>query len=296
MDMKRLILFFCALTVVLGTGRVSAEMREFTTKAGEAVYGEILDYNIKSDAVKIKTDSGKTIQPKASSFRDEDFMYIRDWDAVRLFSENTNFRIYLSGPESRNKWTKYTWQRPPGKREPSHIITTDFNRLGYEIKTDNQTGYDLENVDIKYCIFYEQERLDPRIEEKVTHLVVRPSIHSFAIVPDRQNKKFDSNSIVLRRKQFGDGGGRLRYLEGDGYIMKNKMIGMIFRASISTPSGQTSVREVRLPRGLSEEYVWLEPTEENTVWPDDDLDEREDTQKPPTMFEEMGGSDDDEGE
>jgi hypothetical protein len=292
--MKRYVLLLSLLTAAMAVGQASAEVREFTQKDGTAVFGEIIDYNMKTDAVKIKTDQGKTVSTKAGNFLDEDFMYIRDWDAVRLFSQNTDFRIYLNGPDSKNKWTKYLWYRRPGKLEPQHIRTIDFNRVGYEIKFDNQTGYDLENVDIKYCIFYEQQRMDHKIEEKVTDLVVRPSIHHFAIVPDGLNKKFDSNSIVLRRHQLGSGTRRIRYLEGDGYILKNQMIGMIFRASITTLSGQTAVREMRMPRDLSEEYVWIEPTEENTVWPDDDLDEREDTQKPPTQFELEGGSDEDE--
>jgi hypothetical protein len=294
--MKRLVLFFSLLSMVLVSSRAVAEVREFTTKDGKAVFGEIIDYDAKTDAVKIKTDQGKTVKTKASTFLDEDFIYIRDWDAVRLFSQNENFRIYLNDYTSKNKWTKYLWESRPGKLQPIHIFTIDYNRLGYELKFDNQSGYDLENVDIKYCIYYEQERMDYTIEEKVTDLVVRPSVRHFSIIPDRLNKKFDSNSIVLRRKQIGSGGGRLRYLLDGGYIIRNKMIGMIFRASITTLSGQTTVRELRLPRDLSEEYVWVEPTPENTVWPDDDLDESEDTQKPPTQFELEGGSDDDEEE
>ncbi len=288
--MKRLILFSSLLSIVMAACRAPAEVREFTKKDGEAVFGEIIDYNPQTDKVKIRTDNRKMIQMKAASFRDEDFIYIRDWDAVRLFSNNNNFRIYLSGPESKNKWTKYLWRRYVGKIEPTHTYTIDFNKMGYTIKFENQTGYDLENVAIKYCIFYEQERIDHKIEEKVADIVVRPSIHTFAIVPDGINKKFDSNAVVLRDKEI-HGGNRLDYLEGEGRFIKSKMVGMILRATIETASGQSAVREMRLPKDLSEEYVWVEPTEENTVWADDDLDEREDTVKPPTQWEEMGGDD-----
>ena len=50
------------------------------------------------------------------------------------------------------------------------------------------------------------------------------------------------------------------------------------------------------PNDLSEEYEWLEPTSENIVWNDDLLDEKTDITKPPTLFEEMGGIDEDEEE
>ena len=286
--MRRLILFFSLLCAIFVSGRAVAEVREFTSKGGKVTFGEIVDYNVKSDAVKIKTDQGKTVQTKASTFVDEDFMYIRDWDAVRLFSRNEKFRIYLNDAVSKNKWTKNRWRRNPGKLAPQLTHTTDFNRMAYEIKFENQTGYDLENVEIKYCIYYEQERVDPFIEEKVTDLVVRPSLHYFTIIPDGLNKKFNSNSIILRRKEMHPWT-RFHYLEGERRFFRSKLIGMVFRSSITTLSGQTAVREIRLPKDLSEEYVWVEPTKENTVWPDDALDERDVIAKPPTPFEEMGG-------
>jgi hypothetical protein len=299
MGMKHGILFLVLMSAVFAVGGALAKVREFTTKEGTSIHGEILEYDQKTDSVKFRTDQGKTVQTRAATFLDEDFIYIRDWDAVQRFRENTNFRIYLNDAASENKWTKYSWFCYVGKIEPVHTYTTDFNRMAYEIKFDNQTGYDLENVDIKYCIFYEQERLDHLIEEKVADLMVRPALHHFTIVPDGMNKKFTSSSVVLRRKEIvmNNQFRFLDYLEGEGRFLKSRMVGMIFRATLNTASGPSVMREIRLPKDLPDDYAWVEPTEDNTVWSDDDLDEREDTRKPPTEFEEMGGSDDeDEGE
>jgi|GEM_PF-5243488 len=294
--MRRFILLAGLLCTAMVAGRVSAEMREFATKDGQVIYGELQSYNLKTDKVQFKTDRGKRVQFKAATLLDEDFIYVRDWDAARLFSENNHFRIYLDGPESKNKWSKYLWRRRPGKREATQTYTIDFNKMGYTIKFENKTGYDLENVAIKYCIYYEQEHFDHTIEEKVADLVVRPSLHTYAIIPDGQNKRFESNAVVLRKKEHMPPakGNVMRYLEGDGRFLKSQMIGMVFRVSITTLSGQTAVREVRVPRDLSEEYVWLEPTEANTAWPDDDLEEIEDTQRPQTQFELEGGSEDED--
>jgi hypothetical protein len=292
--MKCLTLFVCMLSVVLVAASCFAETYEFVTKDGTSVFGELKDYNIDTDLVQIKTDQGKTVQSKASSFRNEDFIYIRDWDAVRRFADNNYFRIYLSFPISRNKWDKYAWRENPGKVQPSNIRIDHFERKGYELKFDNKTGYDLENVEIKYCLFYEQEILNHEIEKKEPHIICRPSIHKFAIVPDDLNKKWDSNSIVMREKEIAQAGSNLRYLRGDGRFLEHKFIGMIFRAKITTMSGQSTEREMRRPLDLSEEFVWVEPTEENTAWTDDDLDEKQDTYKPMTMFEKMGGREDDE--
>ena len=291
-QMKQRVFWTGMLCMAMLPGWVSAEVRDFTTRDGQTVKGEIQEYSLKTDKVTIRQGKGKSVQLKAAALSDNDFIYVRDWDAVRRFAQNTDFRIYLNDAVSMNKWTKYIWRRPPGKVEPYITWKTDFNRLSYQIKFENQTEYDLENVEIKYCIFYRQERMDYRIEEKVNDLVVRPCLHRFAIVPDGQNKKFNSRSIVLRRHEIAGAGNNLEYLEGDGRFLKSKLVGMVFRASIKTASGHSTVREIRLPKGLSEEYVWVEPSPENTRWPDDGLDEREETQRPPTLFEEMGGSDD----
>jgi hypothetical protein len=282
-------LFFILLCMVGMSWEGYAEMREFTTKDGETIYGEVIDYDLATDKVKIKTDRGRIIQNRASEYLGEDTVYIQDWDAVRRFPDNNYFRIYLSEPMSKNRWTKYVWRRNPGKQEPSLTWITDFERFGYEIKYDNQTGYDLENVEFKYCIFYRQEQFDWRAEEKAVDTVVRPCVKRFNIVPDGTSQKMDLNTVVLRNKERVVGSTTLTHWEGEGRFFKADLLGMVFRASITTLSGQTAVREIRVPDDLSEEYAWVEPTEENTSWPDDDLIERNDTEKPLTPWEEAGG-------
>ena len=269
---------YILLTALLYNTSAFAAPRTFTTITGGTISGEILDYNVKSDVVKIKNGSGETVQTKADTFRDEDFKFVREWDAIRFFPKNTHFRMYPTEFESKNKWLKVYWRRPPGQVQPYETSRTYFNRMGNSIKFENKTGYDLEGVAIKYCIFYVQERRDWKTETKVEDIVVRPSIHSFSILPDGVQKKFELNSIVLRNSQapLSDANQRLRYLDGDGRFLKSRMIGMILRATINTPTGQSAVREIRMPKNLSEEYVWVEPTSINTDWPDDNLDESDD--------------------
>ncbi|VGO14781.1 hypothetical protein PDESU_03350 [Pontiella desulfatans] len=288
--MNRFLLFEALLCFGLTVVAADAEVRDFRTQDGKSVRGEIESYKLQTDKLAIKTEGGKTVQLKADDLVDDDYVYVRDWDSVRLFSQNTHFRMYFNGPESLNKWSKILWRRPPGNVEAQQTYKIDHNRLGYEIKFDNQTGYDLENVELKYNLFYMQERMDYRVEEKVPDIVVRPCLERYAIVPSGKNNKFASKTIVLRRKEIAGAGTKLRYLEGEGRFLKSEMIGAIFRATITTRSGLSTVREIRMPKDLSEEYVWVEPTAENIVWADDSLDEREDVRRPPTLWVELGGS------
>ncbi len=282
---------FLLAGLVAGRG-VLAGIRDFHARNGTTVRGELLEYNRSLDRLTLRNEASKTVQIKGRELVAEDMDWVRDWDKVRLFSQNTHFRVYIIGPTSLNKWTKYLWRRPPGKVEPYITTKIFFERVGYDIKFDNQTGYDLENVQLKYNIFYRQERMDYRVEKKVPEIVVRPAVHTFTTIAQGRNMKFPSGSIVLRRKEIADASTKLRYLAGEGRFLKSELVGMVFRASITTPSGQATVREIRVPKNLSEEYVWVEPTADNSAWQDDQLDEREDTQKPPTLWEESGRKDD----
>ena len=111
-DMKRWTLFALLLLPVVA----SAAEREFATLDGNRILGEIDSYDLKSDMVTIQTFGKKKVSMKASTLRDEDFKFIRDWDASRLFMQNTHFRMYIDGPQTRAKFTKYLWRRPPGWR------------------------------------------------------------------------------------------------------------------------------------------------------------------------------------
>lgn len=283
---KSVVVAVCSVVLVAA----EAGVRDFTTTSGQVFRGELLDYNQATDRVTLKTEQGKTEQFKAGGLVDGDYLFVQDWDAVRLFSRTTHFRLYLYGPESLKKWSKIIWRRPPGNVEAQQTIKIDHNRVGYEIKFDNMTGHDLENVELKYNIIYMQERMDYWKEEKVQEIVVRPAVHRFPVIAAGKKLKFPSRTIVLRHKEVAEAGVRLRYLQGEGRFLKSEVLGMVFRASIKTRSGQATVREMRIPKDLSEGYAWVEPTAENTVWADDTISEKNDTKKPPTLWVEMGGS------
>ena len=54
------------------------------------------------------------------------------------------------------------------------------------------------------------------------------------------------------------------------------------------------LKQNKYPKDLSEEYQWLEPTNENIYWEDDYIKDVSDTVKPPTPYEEMGGVEEEE--
>lgn len=280
-----------------------SQARTFTLIDGKTIEGQIYDYDLRSDRLVIRTNSGRQ-NLKAEKLNNDSYRYVQNWDAARQFSNPDKFRTTIYGPEKQKEWIKYIWMRRPGKQEPNRTHVIDFNRYGYDLKIINETGHDLEDIKIKYCIFYKQERMDHWKEEKVEDIIIRPCLETISIFPNEFSERITLKSVVLRdveigyERTSGDGGWVeiKEYLEGDGRFLKSDFVGMIMRIELKGPDGNIVRHENRYPKELSEEYVWLEPTNENIVWDDDNLDDQSDTVKPPTPYEEMGGSNENEEE
>jgi len=289
-----LICFFLAVT---------AAGRTFDLVNGDQIEGIVQDYDMRSDRVTFNTASGR-LTIKADDLDDDSYRHVREWDALRKFSNPDNFRIILYDPEKLNTWLKYIWLRNPGKVEPYKTHEISLTRIGHDLKMINETGHDLEDVRIKYCLFYNQDRMDHFKEEKVTDIIVRPCIDEITIFPNELTDRRTLKSIVLRDVEImytrtSGGGGWVEvkeYLEGDGVSLRSNFIGAIVRVEMESLDGNIIMHEKRYPKDLSEDYAWIEPSENNTYWEDDNISEVTDTYKPPTPFEEMGGVEEDEEE
>ena len=135
-------------------------------------------------------------------------------------------------------------------------------------------------------------------------LLAREQKSEIAIFPNDFTDRRTLKSIVLRDIEImysrtSGGGGWVEvkeYLEGDGVFLRSDFIGAIVRVEMESLDGNIIMHEKRYPKDLSEDYEWMEPTENNTLWEDDNISEITDTYKPPTPFEEMGGVEEDEEE
>ena len=294
---------FIFVVLICFNPAVTATARIFNLMNGDQIEGMVQDYDMRSDRVTFNSASGRTTV-KADDLDNDSYRYVREWDALKKFSNPDNFRITLYDPEKLNTWEKFIWLRNPGKVEPYKTHEISLTRIGHDLKMINETGHDLENVRIKYCLFYNQDRMDHFKEEKVTDIIVRPCIDEITIFPNELTDRRTLKSIVLRDVEImytrtSGGGGWVEvkeYLEGDGVSLRSDFIGAIVRVEMESLDGNIIMHEKRYPKDLSEDYAWIEPSENNTYWEDDNISEVTDTYKPPTPFEEMGGVEEDEEE
>ena len=294
---------FIFVVLICFNPAVTATARIFNLMNGDQIEGMVQDYDMRSDRVTFNSASGRTTV-KADDLDNDSYRYVREWDALKKFSNPDNFRITLYDPEKLNTWLKYIWLRNPGKVEPYKTHEISLTRIGHDLKMINETGHDLEDVRIKYCLFYNQDRMDHFKEEKVTDIIVRPCIDEITIFPNELTDRRTLKSIVLRDVEImytrtSGGGGWVEvkeYLEGDGVSLRSDFIGAIVRVEMESLDGNIIMHEKRYPKDLSEDYAWIEPSENNTYWEDDNISEVTDIYKPPTPFEEMGGVEEEEEE
>jgi hypothetical protein len=259
----------------------------------------IVDYQTRSDVLTFRSTDGKQARFKGAQLGDDSFKYVRAWAAAEAFKDPAKFRVYVYGPASVKSWIKRIWRRPPGKVDPHSTYEIKFERIGYDLKYDNQTGFDLENVRIKYCLFYDQARFDWHQEVRAVDLITRPCLEELTIVPDEATEKMSLKTIVLRNKEHmyrNDGWMLVKCKQDEKRFFPANFIGMILRIEMMDADGEVVLREMRYPAELSTTYAWVEPTDENLDWADDQLDEKTDIAKPPTHFEEMGGTEENEDE
>ncbi len=79
----------------------AATARTFNLMDGDVINGEVQDYDIRSDRVTFKTANGRSTV-KADDLDNDSYRYVREWDALRQFSNPDNCRITLYDPEKLN--------------------------------------------------------------------------------------------------------------------------------------------------------------------------------------------------
>ncbi|WP_372796504.1 hypothetical protein, partial [Pontiella sp.] len=189
--MKALITLLASCTIAAG----AAEYREFTARDGRKLKAEVLSCDGVRGRVKVRRDDGKTIVVKIHAFSPEDQAYIRQWIPVSNFLSTMEFPVTVSKVEER-KWRRTHEGSigmgnaaggqegnsggggggpgggggggggPGGENSSADVVATDrYARYRYDIKLLNRSPSALSELNVEYCIYYEQERAVPEDSE-----------------------------------------------------------------------------------------------------------------------------------
>lgn len=285
------------LTAACGIG-VAAEAREFTARDGRSLEAEIVSCDGDRGRVTVRRADGHTIVVKIGAFSPEDQAYIRQWVPVSNFMSDREFPLTVSRIEEK------TWRREhestsggmggqsggqggggqggggqsggPGSESSAAVVATDkYERYRYDIKLTNRGPMPLQELDVEYCIYYDQEsavadgsgsqttqrnsgrqsgpQFGSRQQSFYTAVpevkVTTGKKHISEIAPNGRFVLPSERVTILNRNASSSAEGELIDLEG-------RLKGVWVKISMQAPDGTVRTREITLPRSIRQQVEW----------------------------------------
>ena len=122
------------------------DSRAFHNKNGKVVEGRIMAYHPESETVTIRKKSGKPFNIDLDVLSEADQAHVREWHSLKNFFDPERLQISVKREKSTDGMELLIWK-------PTEEIV-------YEITLRNRCGRDLENLILRYHIWY--DRLVPQ--------------------------------------------------------------------------------------------------------------------------------------
>jgi len=231
--------------------------REFTDQQGRKIKARVLDYDEKSDIVRIQREDGKTLRVPTSIFSLKDQVYIHDWEYINGFESDQKLRITCE-KKVIEKWKKEDWRDiryDTGDVERELVKTTKYEKTAFVLNFHNTTKLLYENIKVAYVIYYEQS--EGGWKDKGTFPMVLKSKYGeieIKMLIAKSKRSLVTEPVVIYIEEDGD----IEW-DSDPILAKGKVIGMRARIFLTTANGIQLMREISYPGSLSEEkYPWEE--------------------------------------
>jgi hypothetical protein len=239
--MKRLLLIVFLAAQVTGV-HAARQYRNFTDTQGRTIRGCVVAYDERSGVVTFERDNRRTAKVPLSIFSEESQNYICSWKINKLFLTDSGFRISVNRRKSKDEKESYQNNRKTRKVEVVH----------YEILLENRANMELKDLNVEYCIYYEQDQWFDR-RKVVVKQGVRCGELSVGTMPSKSKKTLQSEAVKTHKDELSSD----RYfLAGESNVQRGKIHGIWIRIHTTLPSGKTLTRNYSVPESLSEKMVW----------------------------------------
>ena len=227
--MKKLILFVCWMAAVFDV-RAATEYRDFLDTQGRTIRGRVMGYDDPLEMVIIERDNKRSSKVSLSIFSGEDQQYIRAWGHNKSFLSTSLFKISAKRKEFRDKNSDLSGGDKSRK----------FENLGFEVILENRSTMELKDLEIEYCIYYEQEKTLKG--KQVTDDCVRFCNLEVGGIPPKSKKELLTELVEIFHES------------AENSIQKGRLQGIRFRVYIKLPSGEKLTREYNQPASLDK--IW----------------------------------------
>ena len=220
------------------------DYREFTDKQGRSILGKVVNYMPRTQTVSFELQNKRVKKVPLSTFSEADQAYIKEWDMLKAFASNSKFRISAKRKETDNNAKSY-----------KGITNRDVENASYEIVLENRSNANAENIEIAYCIFYEQEEV--KNSKEVCQQGVYCGTTTVESIQPSSKKSLLTESVMVYKAELD---GSYRYTDGTDSTQRGQVHGIILRAYLKTPSGQKAMRQYALPDSLGNSKAWTTST------------------------------------
>ena len=229
----------CLVVVVAGAWAAGGKQyRDFTSADGKTIRGCIKAYNPAKKMVTIERDNRKTAKVSITVFSETDQAYIRDWGVLRNFVQGSTFKISARRKRCDND----------GESDKTHYIEKDVTDTHYEILLENKSVSKLKGIELKYCIYYEQE------EGKACNQGVYCGDLPIESINPASSKTLLTEVVSTYTAELS---GNARYTSGKSNVQRGDVHGIWIRVHLKLPSGQKGTREFCYPDSLNNSRAWV---------------------------------------
>lgn len=209
------------------------DMRIFTDLKGRSIEAKLVNYEADSNTVTIqRKGTKKTTRVSLSIFSKGDQKFVREWGKLQALQDSRLKAVIRRFSEKDKKNTR-------GSSASTSVVTDE----GFTIRLENGTKKNLENIELKYAIFYEQERHvgagSVKTELKQGCLVKDKVIS----IPARDEFEMTTETVKLRTwKTYS-----LAPIDSDVH-------GIRIRLTLTLESGEKTTRDFAYPSSLKQPW------------------------------------------
>jgi hypothetical protein len=176
--MKRITSYI--IIAVLGLGSAFAEeLREFKSSDGSKTFrGLLMDFDAKSETVKVRHQRGKIITFKLAILSEEDQDFVKKKAPMLAAAKGLRVETDMN-------------RKSAGKNEAGTWLCEKINH-SYDVAAENTLSKDLGTVEIEYSIFIERNRRDAESKNEVV-----TGTHSVSSFMGHDEESFTTQEVVL---------------------------------------------------------------------------------------------------
>lgn len=233
------------LFVLAFGARAATQYHDFMDTQGRTIRGRVLGFETHSGTVTIERDNKRTAKVPINIFSAEGQQYIRAWEFSKIFLSESSFKISAKRKEVKDEEESYS----------DMIHAKKVENLGYEITLENRSASKIKDLEIEYCIYYEQERASR--SKQLCEQGVRCGNLLVEYILPKSNKELRTEAVKVYKAELD---ADWIYTSGTKNVQRGRVHGIWLRVHMTLPSGEKLTRDYCLPDSLNNSKAWMAST------------------------------------